>query len=65
MLAEEVKRRDEKIQELRTKLSRMEINLSETQFDNELVKRRADKSQAQTKVRGTCLCCDFLTRLRK
>lgn len=50
MLQEEIKRRDEKINELRTKLSRMEINLTESQFDKELVTRRADKSQAQTKV---------------
>ncbi|XP_052786896.1 myosin-10-like isoform X9 [Mya arenaria] len=48
MLHDEIKMRDEKIQELRSKLSRLEINLSETQFDKELVSKRMDKSQAQT-----------------
>jgi len=51
MLADEIKRRDEKIQELRTKVSRMEINLSESQFESQLVTKRADQTQAQTKVR--------------
>ncbi|WAR30178.1 hypothetical protein MAR_003746, partial [Mya arenaria] len=51
MLHDEIKMRDEKIQELRSKLSRLEINLSETQFDKELVSKRMDKSQAQTQER--------------
>lgn len=57
MLAEEIHRRDEKIQELRTKLSRLEINLTESQFDKELVSKRADRTQAETKVGLCVLCC--------
>lgn len=65
MLQEEIKRRDEKINELRTKLSRMEINLTESQFDKELVTRRADKSQAQTKVGWLYAFCESRLSLQR
>ncbi|KAH3740919.1 hypothetical protein DPMN_047636, partial [Dreissena polymorpha] len=50
MLHEEIKSRDEKIVELRKKISRMEINLTESQFDTQLVSKRLDNTQAQTKI---------------
>lgn len=61
MLQDEITRRDEKIVELRTKLSRLEINLTESQFDKEMSTRRLDNAQAQTKVGNAkkLLCCDF------
>ncbi|XP_053387320.1 uncharacterized protein LOC123542904 [Mercenaria mercenaria] len=50
VLQDEITRRDEKIVELRTKLSRLEINLTETQFDKEMSTKRLDNAQAQTKM---------------
>jgi len=63
MLHDEIKLRDEKIQELRAKLSKLEINLSESQFDKELFSRRMDTTQAQTKVYMIDVEVIFLTEV--
>ena len=51
MLQSEINVRDEKIKELRKKLTRMEINLSESQFDTELHQKRFDYKFSDHQVR--------------
>ena len=50
MLQSEINVRDEKIKELRQKLTRMEINLTESQFDTELHQKRFDNKFSEHQV---------------